>query len=281
MNLKDATEAYLHYLEYRRGGTRTTLITYRSVLKQFVESIGNINIHTLRLSHIDAYADKLAGLNLKPKTYRNKLTIARSFVRYLYSKELSNIRPESIEVPPERPTESIYLTTGEKQLLLEAAKSNVRDYAMLHVLLSSGMRVTEFCNLKTTDLFRRSISIKNGKGRKHRVTFISHVAQSALDKYIELIRGDAFYLFPNPKGKPLSRVVIANKVRYYTKKAGINKHVTVHTLRHTFATEYLDSGGRIEDLQQILGHADLKTTMIYLHFSNERLHRSYDTIMAG
>lgn len=277
MCLRDASQMFLHHLQYRRGCTDTTLITYRSVLNQFLEVIGELTIGELRLEHIDRFAEIYSLRDIKPKTYRNKLCIIKSFVAYLYSKNLTDIRPESIEIPRDHAPETVYLTKDELKRFLSAAKSNPRDYAMLKVLSTSGIRVSELCNLKTSDIFRRSLSIKNGKGRKHRVTFIDSEAERAIKLYRRSM-GEG-YLFPNPHGGSLSRVVIGRKVSYYGAKAGVKKHIKVHTLRHTFATLYLDSGGRIEDLQQILGHSDLKTTMIYLHFTNERLHTSYDTVM--
>lgn len=277
LSLSEAQAAYLSYLEFRRAATHTSLDTYRSVVGQFVAAMGLMETSELTIVHIDKYAELLALRNLAPKTFRNKLCIIRSFIRYLYGKDLTNVRPESVELPPDRPAETTYLTPEEKQRILLAASVNKRDYAMLLVLVSSGVRVSELINLKTTDIFRRSVSIKNGKGMKHRVTFISADAEKALQRYRRgLTEG---YLFPNPVGNRLSRVIVARKVHYYALKAGISKHVTVHTLRHTFATLYLDAGGRIEDLQQMLGHADLKTTLLYLHFTNERLHSAYDSVM--
>lgn len=281
MLISEAIAHYLDYLVYRRGATSATLVTYTSVLGQFVYIVGDKEVSDLTLSAVDRYAELLALRGYKPKTYRNKLTIVRSFVRHLYAKELSNIRPESIELPPERQTEASYLTSDEKDRLLEAAKDHPRDYAMLHVLISSGVRVSELRNLKISDIFRRSVSVKRGKGQKYRVTFISHEAEEAIQAYLKQRHPSAEdYLFPNPAGNHLSRVVVAKRVRLYATKASLQKRVTVHTLRHTFATLYLDSGGRIEDLQQILGHSDLKTTMLYLHFTNERLHHAYDSVMS-
>lgn len=280
ITLREAYADYLRYLEYRKRATKTTLITYKSILEQFLSVVGDIPSNELTVKEIDRFADIQSLRNLKPATYRNKLTIVRSFVCYLYKNDLSNIRGERIELPPNHQEEAVYLTKDESERILKAARHNLRDYAMLQVLLRSGVRVSELTSLKTTDIFRRSISVKNGKGMKHRVTFINHEAEQAIRSYMKLVRGTQDgLLFPNPDGNSLSRVIVGRKVTRYAEKAGIDKHVTVHTLRHTFATGYLDAGGRIEDLQQMLGHADLKTTMLYLHFTNVRLQGAYDKIM--
>lgn len=278
MLISEAQKAFLAYLEFRRGSTATTLVTYQSILGQFVELVGNKEVGELTLADVDRFAEVYSLRGFAPKTYRNKLCVIKSFIKYLYAKELTNIRPESVEIPRDRQVVTTYLTEDEEERFLAAAKCNPRDYAIFQVLFTSGLRVSELCNLKVLDIFRRSVSVKNGKGRKHRVTFISPVAEAAINAYLLEYPHDGV-LFPNPNGAPLSRVVIARKTKYYAQKACISKDVTPHTIRHTFATRYLDKRGRIEDLQQMLGHADLKTTMLYLHFTNERLHSSYDTIM--
>lgn len=279
MLISEALIKYFGYLEHRKAATQTTLITYRSILNQFYEVIGDKDVAELTLRDVDRFAELYSLRGYKAKTYRNKLCIVRSFIRYLWVKELSNIRPESVEIPPDSEADTIYLTVEEKNRLL-AVITDPRDRAMMLVLLSSGLRVSEFCNLKTTDIFRRSVSVKHGKGRKHRVTFISRAAEDAIEAYKLVRRGyNDGYVFPNPSGGSLSRVVVGRKVKHYAERAGIKKHITVHTLRHTFATHYLDAGGRVEDLQQMLGHADLKTTMLYIHFTSPRLHAAYDTIM--
>lgn len=263
-------------MQYRRDCTDTTIVTYKAVLGQFLAYLGNIEVYQLNIASIDSFADHLLKYNFAPKTYRNKLCIIRSFTKYLYSKELANVRPESVEVPPERKQEVAYLTELETEQLLSVI-TNKRDYAMILFLLTTGVRVSELIKVQHGDMFRGTVRITNGKGRKHRVVFIPERTIKALKRYSRASDG---YLFPNPYGNSLSRVVVARKVKYYADKAGIKKKVSVHTLRHSFATMYLDRGGRIEDLQQILGHEDIKTTMIYLHFTNERLHNAYNTVMA-
>lgn len=279
MTPQEAQDKFLHYLEFRRGSTPSTIVTYKSILDQFVRSIECTNISDLTLKHIDEYADVLSLRGFKPKTYRNKLSVIKSFVQYLYAKELSNIRPESVEIPKDRQGESTYLTKEERDAMLAAAYDNVRDYAMLLVLFSSGVRVTELLNIRMSDIYKRSIVIHKGKGLKRRVVFISKDTEAAIKIYKTLNPGDG-YLFPNPNGDVLSRMAILNIVKRYASIAVPHKKVGVHTCRHTFSTLYLEDGGRIEDLQQLLGHADLKTTMLYLHFTNARLHSAYDSVVA-
>lgn len=280
MRLTDCQSDFLRYMEYRKRSTDTTIDTYQRILKQFATFIGNKYTNEITIQDVNRYADHLSLQHIAPKTFRNKLCIVRSLFSYMYRNDLTDIRPEKIELPPNEQAEMSYLTLCEAEELIGAARKNPRDYAMLSLFVCSGLRVSELAHLKTTDIFKRSISVKNGKGRKHRVTFMSKDTEQRLNTYMRKIRGyHDGYVFPNPDGDSLSRAIIARKVKHYSGKAGIQKPVTVHTLRHTFATNYLDQGGRIEDLQQMLGHADLKTTCLYLHFSNERLHRSYDKIV--
>lgn len=279
MTPQEAQDKFLHYLEFRRGSTPSTIVTYKSILDQFVRSIECTDIADLTLKQIDEYADILSLRGFKPKTYRNKLSVIKSFINYLYAKELSNIRPESVEVPKDRAGESTYLTREERDAMLTAASSNVRDHAMLLVFFSSGVRVTELINIRMADIYKRSIVIHKGKGVKRRVVFINRDTEAAIKVYKAISPGDG-YLFPNPNDGALSRMAVLNIVRKYARIAVPNKRVTVHTLRHTFATLYLEDRGRIEDLQQMLGHADLKTTLLYVHFINTRLHDAYDSVVA-
>lgn len=279
MTPQEAQDKFLHYLQFRRGSTPSTIVTYRSVLAQFIRALECTDIADLTLKQIDDYADVLSLRGFMPKTYHNKLAVIRSFVKYLYSKNLTDIRPESVEVPRTGESDTTYLTREERDRLLAAACVNVRDYAMLLVLVSSGVRVTELTNIRMADIYKRSIVIHKGKGKKRRVVFISRDAEAAIKVYKTINPNDG-YLFPNPKGVSLSRMAALNIVKKYAAITVPNKKVGVHTCRHTFATLYLEDGGRIEDLQQLLGHADLKTTMLYLHFTNARLHSAYDSVVA-
>lgn len=266
---------FLYFSEYRRGLSQTTIHTYRYILEGFITYLAG---RELTLEAIDDYAKYLSAKEYAPKTFRSKLSAIKSFVTYLYINDLTTIKPESIIIPKDRPIEANFLDYTEARQLLKAV-CLPRDRAMIMVLLSSGVRCSELINLRYEDLFKRSIIVRDGKGHKPRVVFITPETEEAIETYL-LIRGkEPGYLFPNPHGERLSRQLVSRKVAFYAAKAGIHKKVCTHTLRHTMATTMLRNGARVEDVQQILGHSNIRNTMLYLHFTNDLLQKSYNHTM--
>lgn len=270
-------EDFLRFMSFRRGSPASTIDTYRCTILDFFKIIDK-SVYDLTIQDVDRYSDYLSLQGFKPRTYRNKLTTVRSFVKYLYMYDITTLNPIKIIVPKEKYQEANFLDKIETKKLIGCI-DNIRDKAMILCLVSSGLRVSELINVKLVDLFDRSIVVRNGKGGKPRVTFITKEAQLAIDNYLKIRGTQEGYLFPNPYGESISRVVIARKVKYYSKKAKINKKVTPHTLRHTMATTMLSNGGRVEDVQQILGHTNITNTMHYLHFTNRQLQKSYNKVM--
>lgn len=281
MLLSEAASGYLDYLLYRRNRSLSTIVTYRPLLREFVHMCGDCDTKSLDFMTVETYATRLAMSGIKPVTVKNKLSAIRSFLRWMGLYDYCSLAPDRIELPTFEPTEANFLTKEEQARFLSAIPGeNIRDRAMMELFLSSGLRVTELVNLKWGDIYKRSIAVKRGKGKKDRVAFINQDAEKSINRYISRVRGDfEGILFPNPDGGKLSRQVIEKKVHRYAKLADIHKNVSCHTLRHSFATIYLMNGGRIEDLQKILGHKNIQTTLIYLHWLDPYLHQSYDKIM--
>lgn len=268
-------ESFLRFVQYRQGSSKTTLITYRSNLREFLTYLDN---RSLSIEEINNYADVISRRDYKLKTFRNKLTIIRCYVQYLYIHNLTDIRPEQIILPKLRDTEATFLTSEEVTQMLKVIR-NLKDKTIVLFLLTSGIRVSELVNIQLEDVIDRSVIIRNGKGGKNRLVFISLQTERYLKRYLKVRGTKPGYLFLNYLGGSLSRQIVSRKVTEYAKLAGITKNVSAHTLRHTMATEMLRNGGRLEDVQQILGHANIRTTMIYLHFTNDHLKNSYNQIM--
>lgn len=278
LDLNTAIGDFLAYMTHRRGASPTTVKTYGWILADFYRVVGNMPVAQMNNQVIDRYARHLSSQGLKPKTFRNKLVGVKSFATYLYKYELSDFRPEMIELPKEQHQEANFLTPGEAKRLISVI-TDPRDKALILTLLTSGVRVSELTDIRMGDLYKRSIAVRHGKGNKPRITFITPETEEAIRAYLRLVKRTEGYLFANPFGNRLSRVVVARKVVYYAQKAGIKKHVTSHTLRHTMATTMLRNGARVEDVQQILGHSNIKTTLIYLHFTNYDLEKTYNRVM--
>ena len=277
MLLSEAIQAFITYKVNRYGSTRTTEVTYKSNLNDFCKFAINIPVAQLTLELIDEYIECLANRDYKPKTYKNKIVIVRSLIKYLYSKSLTDIRPQSIVLPKIVPTEANFLSPEEQQNLVDGI-THVRDRAIILTMLQSGLRVSEVSELRTDDLYNRSIVVRCGKGKKPRVTFISMEAEQAINTYLKT-KAYTEYLFTNHHSKRLSRQSITKMVSYYGSLAKTHKHITAHTLRHTFATNLLQMGARIEDVQPMMGHSNIQTTRMYMHFTNDYLHKRYDEVM--
>lgn len=279
--LSEAQGAFLQYLLSRKNRSASTVETYDKILRQFIEVTGDLSVSELTLDEIDHYADVLFNRGCVVKTRRNKLATIRSFVRWMYIKDITGIKPEQVELPTVKRIEANFLTTEEAKKLISVI-SDTRDRAMLLTLLTTWARITEFLNLNYEDLYKKSIIIRAGKGGDPRVVFINEETDKAIQKYIDEVRGSLpGPLFKNRYGGRLSREFMGKLIKRYSRLAGITKNVSCHTLRHTGATGFLEDGGTLEGANQILGHKSIYTTMIYLHFLDARLHKDYDKVVVG
>lgn len=270
----DAISAFVDYKVYRRGSTESTRVTYNSILNDFLSHISCEEVEAITLDCIDSYIENAAKSGYKPKTVKNKAVVIRSFIKWAYAKKLTDIRPESIELPRVQDIEANFLDYDEQEALLEAVECP-RDYALVSLLLSSGLRASEASDVRTDDIFERSVIVRCGKGRKPRVTFITPECELAIEAYLKT-KKKTHYLLTNRSGDKLSRQYIHRVVHNAAVKAGIEKNVSPHTLRHSFCTNLLRNGARAEDVQPMVGHVNIATTRLYMHFTNDYLHDRYD-----
>jgi len=271
MLLSESISLFLEYQERRKGRTAATITTYRSLLGLFYRFIGECEISALSVRKIDEYADNLA--DLKPRSVKNRLCVVRSLVAWLYAKGLTDMRPQAIDLPVFEDTEANFLDYDEQRDLIAATQNN-RERAIILLLLRSGLRISELCDLRRDDIFERSVVVRNGKGSKARVTFIDLETERVLCDYWR--ERPSQYAVCDRVGGDLSRQFAHRVIVTVARRAGLKKSVTPHTLRHTFATNMLRAGARVEDAQKMLGHANIRTTMIYLHFTDDYLHSRYD-----
>lgn len=270
--------ALFHFVKHKEAhgkATNTTKATYICILEDFIKSIKADTVSDLDILVIDNFIDTLSLKNYKPKTIKNKIVVIRSFIKFLYSKNLIDIRPEAIEIPRTVEVEANFLDEEEQCTLIKSAK-NLRDKALIMTILSSGLRASEILNLKEDDLYRRSLIVSRGKGGKPRVTFIDPLTEKSIREYHHKREIDSVFVFTNSFGKPLSRQYLSRMISETALRAGIKKRVSAHTLRHSFATNMLRKGARIEDVQPLMGHSNISTTRLYMHFTNEYLRERYD-----
>lgn len=273
--LERALFYFVKHKEAHGKATNTTKATYICILEDFIKSIKADTVSDLDILMIDNFIDTLSLKNYKPKTIKNKIVVIRSFIKFLYSKNLIDIRPEAIEIPRTVEVEANFLDEEEQFALIKSAR-NLRDKALIMTILSSGLRASEILNLKSDDLYRRSLIVSRGKGGKPRVTFIDPLTEKSIREYHHKREVDSVFVFTNSFGKPLSRQYLSRMISETALRAGIKKRVSAHTLRHSFATNMLRKGARIEDVQPLMGHSNISTTRLYMHFTNEYLRERYD-----
>lgn len=275
LTVSTAIDKFLEYQKVRKGRPETTIQTYRSSLLMFQRYVGDIPLSALTIEHIDSYAE---SLDISPKTIKNRLTPIRSMIKFLYAKSIVSIRPESIDLPQVKEIEANFLSFEEQEMLLSSCNSP-REKALTLLILRCGARVSEIINIRTDDMCERSIVIRRGKGGKPRPTFITPDAEQAIRNYHATLGFKPEYLVCGAGGNQLSRQYVHRVISTVAERSGIAKNVSPKTLRHTFATNLLRKGARVEDVQPMMGHVNIRTTMIYMHFTNDYLQQRYDDIM--
>ncbi len=292
MNLPELKQQFLEYVEIEKGRSVKTVENYDHYLSRFLEfskisdpaDITDTKLREYRLWLNRQEARK--GEWLKKKTQNYYLIALRAFLKYLAKRGVKSASPEAIELAkvPERHID--VMTSSELDRLLQMPEGddlkNLRDKAILELLFSTGLRVSELCSLsREIDLSRDELSVR-GKGEKVRVVFISPEAKDAAKAYLKA-RGDiddALFIShhkagakaeENQKSLRLTSRSVERIVAFYAKKAGISAKVTPHVLRHSFATDLLQNGADLRSVQAMLGHSNISTTQIYTHVTDKGL----------
>lgn len=303
MNLDDLFLDYLEYLEIEKNSSQKTVENYNHYLRRFLDfAEGKFKVRRpqdITLDVVRKYRIYLNRLKIdKDRTLRvstqNYHVIAlRNFLKYLTIRDIETLSADKIAVG-KNPTRQIeFLTPEEVERLLSSAKgedlASLRDRALLELLFSTGLRVSELVGLdrEHLNLKRQEFSVR-GKGDKIRIVFVSDTAKNALEKYLnKRMDIDPAVFVRMTKGLNVDADVeslrltarsVQRIVKKYATKAGIVKDVHPHTLRHSFATDLLQNGADIRSVQELLGHSDITTTQIYTHVTNEGLkdiHRKF------
>ncbi len=300
MKLSNLLPEFLNYLEIEKNRSLRTRENYEFYLGRFVgwaKDPAPAEVTADKVREFRLWLNRLtdaAGEPLKKNTQNYHLIALRSFLKYLARRDIKSLSPEKIELGkmPERQVE--FLDARELERLLEAPLQDprglkaakispvmLRDKAVLELLFSTGLRVSELASLKKeqVNLERDEFTVR-GKGSKLRVVFLSHQAKYWLKQYLGK-RGDVSpYLFVAhdraQKGRDDSVSGITPRsiqriVEHYARLAGITKKITPHTMRHTFATDLLMNGADIRSVQSLLGHSSITTTQVYTHITNQHL----------
>jgi integrase/recombinase XerD len=292
--LTDLTLDFLAYLELERGLSRNTLEAYRSDLQQFGQFLDRCGCDPLEVqpSDLNAFLLELAeGREGKPPvaaaTLQRKIACLRSFYRHLRRDQILDRDPTAdLRSPRSRGRLPKVLSRDEVQSLLEQPRGSspamLRDRALLETMYACGLRASEAIGLKLSDLdLEAGILRASGKGSKERIVPIGSKAIETLQVYLERARpklvglSDEPRVFVNLRGGGLTRQGLYKIVQRHARAAGLERRMSPHTLRHTFATHLLAGGCDLRSLQEMLGHADIGTTQVYTHLSADRLRDVY------
>jgi tyrosine recombinase XerC len=281
-------ESFLNYLKTERNASEHTIINYSIDLHEFAGFMGKQktkNIADIDYLDIRSFLAALKDRDLSKSTVARKLAALRSFFKYLLREKVLVSNPTgTVPTPKRNKTLPSFLDIKEVEHLLETptgvGRQACRDRAILELLYSSGLRVSELVQLDVSglDLLSGLVKVK-GKGKKERIVPIGSLAIKALEGYLahrSLKAGMRAPLFFNRANTRLTDRSVRRMIEKYRRQAGIAKHVSPHTLRHSFATHLLDRGADLRSVQELLGHESLSTTQIYTHVTTQRLKEAYD-----
>ncbi|MCR4264214.1 MAG: tyrosine-type recombinase/integrase [Candidatus Roizmanbacteria bacterium] len=286
-SLSELITRFLEYLEVERNVSQLTIRNYHHYLSRFINFLAKRYPDLTQARDVDEevmrnyrlflsrYADD-KGLTLKRVTQGYHIIALRSFLKYLAKKNIQALAPESLDIPKGESRSLKFLDRDQIERLLSSAE-DPRDKAILEVLFSTGLRVSELVKLNREQInFERKEFGVIGKGRRPRVVFLSDSAIYWIEKYLETRTDDDSALFIRTSGRNdadlrLTPRSIQRIVKKYVKKTQIPVDITPHGLRHTFATDLLSAGADLRAIQEMLGHKTIATTQIYTHVTNPQL----------
>ena len=283
---KNIIRRYIQYLRLERSYTPNTLDAYIKDLQKLLNFYADegIDFRKVTLEQLDLFASTLRDLGIQPRSIARILSGVRSFYRFLtLEKEIPTDPTELLESPQIGQHLPEVLTVEEIDRIEEAIDvslpKGVRDRAIVEMLYSCGLRVSELCSLKMSDLYVKEEFLRvHGKGRKERLVPIGSRALGELQKWFEVRQGirikqgeEDFVFLSTRRGSHLSRITLFVYIKDYAQKAGIQKKISPHTFRHSFATHLLEGGANLRAIQAMLGHENISTTEIYMHVDTSHL----------
>ncbi len=292
MDIDNAIDNFINYIASEKGLSRNTISSYSTDLKRFSDFLhgaGITDVSGITTDRILVFLKSLKTSRLSSSSViRHQVTI-RNFFRFMLKEGVLKKDPVHIlELPkrdrklPQVMNESEVESLLNSPSLIQDKKRQIRDKAMFEVMYATGLRVSELVGmtLNSIEMTVGFIKVK-GKGSKERIVPIGDAAKEAVAHYLEegrpaFLRRTTDALFLTQQGEAFSRQGFWKLLKTYLKKTNITKHVTPHTLRHSFATHLLEHGADLRSVQLMLGHSDISTTQIYTHINTEMLKRIYD-----
>lgn len=288
--MKDHIDNFIYFLEVERGVSRNTVQSYTRDLEKFSEYAKKIrkDLPNITREDITSFLMYLKDVELSPSSIARNLAALKTFWKFLVSEQITRENVASVvETPKTWKKIPDVLNREEVLKLLETPPNKgwmgIRDRAILELMYASGLRVSEVVELKKVSVNLESGFVKcTGKGGKERIVPLGKAAGKALSRYLNVVRDKLSkktaddHLFLSKLGRKISRQSLWKMIQKYTQKAGIKKHITPHTLRHSFATHLLEGGAELRGVQEMLGHADISTTQVYTHINKEKLKQVHE-----
>jgi integrase/recombinase XerD len=287
--LEPQIRSFLNYLRVEKGLSTNTLNAYRRDLEKFAAFAAKRGLTLEQFTHSDVI-DFLRTLYLRKldsRTVARHLVTIRHLFRFAFTEGMIKENPAAnVAAPKFRRSLPEFLSLEEVDRLLRqpdiTTTLGLRDKAMIELLYSTGLRVSELCGLKAADIQLEAGCLRCiGKGSKERLVPVGRAALDLVMQYMKKSRPEILgertspYLFPTRIGTAINRIAFWKILSAYGRKAGLRKPLTPHMLRHSFATHLLDRGADLRSVQMMLGHADIATTQIYTHVVEERLKQVY------
>lgn len=292
MSLVKQADCFLEYLEYQRDYSLHTIASYQRQIAHFltflnIEEVTSYQEVTYRM--LRGYMTYLYDANLSKRSINHKISVLRSFYKYLLKQGIIDDNPflllDSQKVAKKNPD---FLFVEEMVDLLDSIVTDtalgVRNKAMLELMYASGLRCSEVVNLKVTDIdYQRQVLLIHGKGGKDRYVPYHDYAKEVLEAYLDGERyalmvhakEEHTYVFVNNRGNKMTNRGVQNIVDRVCQQYDATKKIHPHTFRHSFATHLLNAGADLRTVQELLGHANLSTTQIYTHITDEYLKQVY------
>ncbi len=283
---EDYINQYEDYLKIDKKYSMNTVSSYTKDLIKFSNFIDK-NILNVTKNDILSFLEYEKKLMKKDRTINHDLIVIKNFYKYLEKEGEIKINPASnIDTPKLRKSLPHVLSVSDVDKLLDITlndKYSYRNKAMLELMYSSGLRISELVNLKMQDIdLMENIIRVYGKGSKERIVPIGDYASKYLDIYIKEYRPKFIkkhlndYLFLNSRGENISRQALFKIIKQLLREKNLNVAFSPHTLRHSFASHMLENGADLRSIQELLGHSDISTTQIYTHISNKKIIENYN-----
>ena len=289
MKLKDSLNEYRQYLIVEKGLSKNTILAYLNDLNKFFIYLNDIHQiyerENISKEHIRLYLKELSKINSSTSITR-KLVSLRMFFAFLVKDKIIDVNiMNDFDLPKIDKKLPVVLSEQEMQEILDSIvvedHLSSRNRCMLELMYATGLRVSELINLNVSsvNIYMGYIKVI-GKGNKERIVPIGAVAKKILSDYLnnyrkEFIKKESSLLFFNNHGNKLIRYEFYIILKQFIRKTSVNKKVSPHTIRHSFATHLLENGADLRSIQELLGHSDISTTTIYTHISNQKIKEEY------